>query len=118
MNERSFRISIVLVALAFSVYFAWVVVPPLIENPDIVAGFSAGFANPFSSGFSADTIACWFVLAAWILFEARTAQIKHGWACLLLGLVPGVAVGFAAYLLLRHRQLRSVTPRATTPISA
>jgi hypothetical protein len=105
VNERQFQIVIVAVAVAFTALFSVVVVPPLIDNPDIIGAFGAGFVNPYSSGYSADVIACWLILAAWVSFEARSKGVKHGWLCLALGVFPGVAVGFAAYLLIRSRQL-------------
>lgn len=104
MNERQFHAAIVAVAAAFTLLFAVVIVPPLLENPDIVGAFGAGFVNPYSSGYSADVIACWLILAAWVAFEAKSKGVKHGWLCLVAGVIPGVAVGFAAYLLVRSRQ--------------
>ena len=105
MSESSFRIAIVAVALAFVAVFCAVVVPPLIEKPDILGAFAAGFVNPYASGYSADVVACWLILAIWVAYEARTSSVKHGWICLVVGVVPGVAVGFAAYLLVRSKQL-------------
>jgi hypothetical protein len=105
MNERVFRISIIALALLFFVIFSAVVVPPLLEDPDIVAAFAAGFVNPYSSGYSADVLCCWAILAVWVWFEASQYSVRYGWVCLVLGIVPGVAVGFAAYLLLRQKQL-------------
>jgi hypothetical protein len=108
MTEQQFRVTIVLVALGFSAYFGVVVIPPLLDNPDLIGAFAAGFANPYSSGYSADVIACWLVLAAWVIFEANA--VKYGWLCLIVGVVPGVAVGFAAYLLLRSANQRPLSP--------
>ena len=105
MNERLFRGAIIAVALGFTALFSVVVVPPLIADPDILGAFAAGFVNPYSSGYSADVVACWLILAAWVVFEARSEGVKHGWVCLLVGVIPGVAVGFAAYLLVRSRQV-------------
>lgn len=102
MTENQFRIGISAVALAFTALFCVVVIPPLIADPDIVGAFGAGFVNPYASGYSSDVVACWVILAIWIVFESRS--IRHGWVCLVLGVVPGVAVGFAAYLLLRSNQ--------------
>ena len=107
MSERVFRRAIIAVALAFTLLFCVVVVPPLIDNPDILGAFGAGFVNPYASGYSADVVACWLILAIWIRFEARSKSLKHGWVCLVLGVVPGVAVGLSAYLLLRANQLGS-----------
>ena len=49
---------------------------------------------------------CWVILAIWVLFERQRYQVRGGWLALLLGVVPGVAVGFALYLLMRQRQLK------------
>ncbi len=105
MNERQFRVVIIAVAVGFTVLFSVVVVPPLIDNPDILGAFAAGFVNPYSSGYPADVVACWLILAAWVVFEGRSKDVKHGWVCLVIGVVPGVAVGVAAYLLIRARQI-------------
>lgn len=105
MNERQFRAFIIMVALGFTAIFSYIVVPPLIDNPDIVGAFAAGFENPYSFGYSADVIACWLILTAWVIFEAKSKHVKHGWMCVFLGVLPGVAVGFAAYLLLRSHQI-------------
>ena len=108
VNERQFHIAVILVGAAFAALFAVVVLPPLIEDPDIVGAFGAGFVNPYSSGYSADVIASWLILAAWVVFEANSKGVRHGWLCLLLGVIPGVAVGFAAYLVVRSRQLVTI----------
>jgi len=105
LTERQFHIAVIAVAACFTALFAFVVLPPLIDDPDIVGAFGAGFVNPYSSGYSADVIACWLILAAWVVFEAKSKGVRHGWLCLLIGIVPGVAVGFAAYLVVRSRQL-------------
>ena len=105
MSEKQFRIAIIAVALGFTCLFGVVVVPPLIADPDIVGAFGAGFVNPYASGYSSDVLACWLILAIWIAYEAKANSVRHGWLCLVLGVVPGVAVGFAAYLLLRGRTL-------------
>ena len=104
MNENAFRISIGAVALAFTALFCAVVIPALIEDPDIVGAFAAGFVNPYSSGFSADTIACWVILALWVAHEAKEVPLRYGLLSLTLGLFPGVAVGFAVYLILRSKR--------------
>ncbi len=107
MNEHSFKVIMILLAILFTVFFCAVVVPPLIENPDFVGAFAAGFVNPYASGYSTDVVVCWAVLAVWVWYEAANHSVRHGWVCLILGAVPGVAVGFALYLLLRQRQLHS-----------
>jgi hypothetical protein len=109
MNPRLFHTSVLTVALAFTGLFGVVVIPPLIEHPDVLGAFAAGFVNPYASGYSSDVIACWLILAIWVVFEARTQSVKHGWTCLALGIVPGVAVGLAAYLVIRSKQLGVTT---------
>lgn len=104
MDVRLFKIVVAVLGLAFAVAFIALCVPPLIENPDFVGAALAGFVNPFSSGYALDAIFCWLILAAWVMHEAKTQGIKHGWVCIVLGVVPGVATGFAAYLLLRMNQ--------------
>jgi Terpene cyclase DEP1 len=103
MSEQFFKATIIAAAAVFTALFVLWCVPPQIANPDIVGAFAAGFVNPYASGYAADTLACWVILAAWIAYEARSKGVRHGWVCALLGIVPGVAVGFAGYLLLRMR---------------
>lgn len=107
MTDALFRSLIIAVAIIFTVFFCVTVIPPLLENPDVVGAFMAGFVNPFAAGYSTDVILCWVLLAIWVVFERSNHSIKHGWGCLVLGIVPGVAVGFALYLLLRHRQFKT-----------
>ena len=103
MSKSVFITLVLSVAIVFIGIFCVVVIPPLLENPDIVGAFGAGFVNPFASGYSADVISCWVILSIWILYEFP--KVKYGWICILLGIVPGVAVGFAGYLWLRSTQL-------------
>ncbi len=76
MSTQSFRLSLLVLAAAFTVAFALVCIPPLVENPDIVAAFAGGFVNPYASGYALDIFFTWGILA----------------------------VGFADYLLLRLKQ--------------
>ncbi len=112
MSEPAFKLILLLAAAFFTAFFAWVVVPPLIEDPDVVAAFAAGFVNPYSSGYSTDVLVCWVILAAWVAYEAKAYSVRKGWVCLVLGVVPGVAVGFALYLLVRAKQVREVASDA------
>ncbi len=105
MSEGTFKSIVIAIALIFTGLFCVIVVPPLLADPDILGAFGAGFVNPFASGYSADVISCWFILAVWVWYEARAHSIKYGWVCLFLGVVPGVAVGFALYLVIRLNQL-------------
>ena len=65
---------------------------------------NAPLSPDYASGYSADTLACWVILSAWILYERRIHGVRNGLWFILLGVIPGVAVGFAGYLLLRARQ--------------
>jgi len=81
--------------------------PPFLENPDIIGAFLAGFVNPYSSGYALDTIVCGLILFTWVIYEATNQGIKHGWICLILSIIPGVAVGFGLYLVIRHNQIKA-----------
>ena len=107
MNEKAFKLSIIVSALIFLAVFVFHTAPAALEQGDMVAAFAAGFVNPFAAGYSTDVIMCWFILLFWVLYEARTKAIKHGWLCVILGAVPGVAVGFTLYLLVRNAQLQN-----------
>jgi hypothetical protein len=95
------------VGIGFATYFFITIAPLLIANPDVFAAFKAGYVNPYSSGFATDAIACWMVLAAWVIYEKFEKGIKHGWIALLIGLIPGVATAFALYLAMRMRQMQN-----------
>ena len=104
MSKTAFKTLVLLLGLGFAVAFGALCIPPLIDNPDLPGAFAAGFVNPYSSGYALDAICCWALLTVWVIYEARNHGIRHGWIAVLLGIVPGVATGFAVYLLLRLRQ--------------
>jgi hypothetical protein len=104
MSVAAFKAILVLLALAFAAAFSIIVVPPLLVSGDVTKALSGGFVNPFSSGYALDAIVTWWVLAAWIYFEAKSSGVRHGWVALLVGIVPGVSTGLAVYLLLRLNQ--------------
>lgn len=101
MKKNIFIISLILIALVFTVLFCILIIPPFLKNPDLLAAFGGGFVNPFSSGYSIDVLCCWVILLVWVIYESP--KVKHGWICLFIGLIPGVAVGLAVYLILRTR---------------
>lgn len=103
MSQAAFRGTLTILAVGFALAFTAVVVPPLLTSRDIIGGFAAGFVNPYASGYALDAITSWFVLATWVIYEARAMGVKHGWVALVLGVAPGVATGLAVYLLLRLR---------------
>lgn len=104
MTENAFKISITLLAIVFTIIFSVLIIPPFIQQPDIIGAFAAGFVNPYASGYSTDVCCCWAILLIWIIYESP--KVKLGWICLLIGIVSGVAVGFAVYLLMRTKQLK------------
>ena len=104
MSIAIFRFSLILLAAAFALAFVAICIPPFLENPDILGAFAGGFVNPYATGYALDAFFTWGVLAVWVVYEAKAKGFRHGWVALVLGLVPGVAVGFACYLLLRLKQ--------------
>lgn len=112
MNDNVFKLLLIFVAIIFSLIFCVVVMPPLIDNPDVLAALAAGFVNPYASGYSFDVILCWAALAIWVIYEAKVLSVRFGWACLLLGLFPGVAVGMSLYLILRMGQIHQTSKNA------
>ena len=111
MSQILFKSAVIVAAAVFLLIFGIVVLPPALASGDIFGAFAAGFVNPYASGYASDAIACWVILAAWVAYEAKTLNIRHGWICVVLGIIPGVAVGFAAYLLLRMKQLGNESAR-------
>ncbi len=108
MIDKLFKGALCSVAIVFTYYFSVLIVPQLIENPDIQGALSAGFVNPFASAYTIDASLCWVVLAILVLYDAKVLNVKYGWVCLLLGLIPGVAVGLPLYFVLRHKQVHQV----------
>lgn len=108
MTRPVYRALLGLLALVFAGAFCVIVLPAyLAERPGLYAAFAAGFVNPYAAGYALDAILCWCVLAVWVWHDARDHAIRHGWIALLLGIVPGVATGFAVYLLLRSWQMEA-----------
>ncbi len=104
MSLSMYRALLIALGAGFTLAFCIIVMPALIADGDILGGFAAGFVNPYSSGYSTDIFFTYAVLAVWVLYERSTLKIRHGWIALLVGVVPGVATGFALYLLIRLRQ--------------
>ena len=108
MTQKLSELILLAIAIAFTIFFALIVMPHVVENPNILEFFTLGFVNPISSGYSMDTILCWVVLLVLVIYDAANYRIKNGWLCVLLGAVPGVAVGFALYLITRNRQMQNL----------
>lgn len=102
-----YKVSLALLGLGFTAAFAVLVLPPLWTSGDVMGAFTGGFVNPYASGYALDAIFCWCVLAVWVIYEAKSLGVCHGWLALVLGVMPGVAAGFALYLLLRIHQLNA-----------
>ena len=103
MSQRLYLGLAAFLGAAFAVFFLLTCVPAVLETGDVLGAFAAGFVNPFAAGYSTDVLFCWAILARFIVYEARTRGVKHGWVALVLGVVPGVATGFATYLVVRER---------------
>ena len=104
MMTKLYRSLLIVIAVGFALAFTVICIPPLLQNPDLLGAAAAGFVNPYASGYALDAISSWCVLALWVIYESRTKNIRHGWVALALGVAPGVATGFAVYLLLRLKQ--------------
>ncbi len=107
MSKSVFLGLSLVLALIFAALFAFIVLPPMLASGDIFGALSAGFVNPYATGYSLDAIFCGLILIVWIVYERASLGIKQGWICILLTFVPGVAVGLGLYLFLRTRQLSS-----------
>lgn len=108
MSRSVYRALLGLLALTFAGAFSLLVLPAFFaEQPGLYAAFAAGFVNPYAAGYALDVILCWWVLAVWVWHDARDHGIRYGWIALLLGIVPGVATGFAVYLLMRSHQMEA-----------
>jgi hypothetical protein len=105
MSDKVFKLALWALALVFTAVLIKVVGPPLAADGwNVVWAFGQGFVNPYSSGYAYDIFFSYAVLAVWVIHEAMAKGVKHGWIALVLGVIPGVAVGLAAYLLIRARQ--------------
>ena len=105
MSTSVFERLVLTIGILFALAFAIIVVPPLWASGDILGAFAAGFVNPYASGYSLDVILCALILFVWIIYERQARGIRHGWIAIPLSFLPGVATGFAVYLVLRSRQL-------------
>ena len=105
MSRTFFEGATLALGLLFALCFAIIVVPPLLVSGDVIGAFAAGFVNPYSSGYSLDVFVCAAILFCWIFYERSTLGIRHGWIVVPISFMPGVATGFAVYLVMRSRQL-------------
>ncbi|MCW2751118.1 MAG: hypothetical protein JWR83_2228 [Aeromicrobium sp.] len=112
MTDRMFRATLVALAAVFGVLFAVIIPPALVRDGfDFWGGARETFVNRYAAGVSVDVLMTYAVLAVWVIYEARTKQVRRGWIALALGLVTGVTVGLAAYLLIRARQIEVMPAR-------
>ena len=102
-HARVLATIIVGIAAAFSAFFFAGVLPALVPVVDLAkVALLDGLVNPTAMGYTADTIATALVLMAWIAYERVARGVRRGWIAAVLCLVPGVAVGLTAYLLIRR----------------
>lgn len=104
--QRKLLMGISACAAVFLAVFFLVAVPATFADGDILGAFAGGFVNPYATAYSVDVLMCWSILACWVVYEATVHRVRHGWLALLLGVVPGVAFGFALYLFIRMTQGR------------
>ena len=104
MAKSTFEFCVLMLGTLFTACFCIIVVPPLLASGDVIGAFAAGFVNPYSTGYSIDVIICALILIVWVIYERRQFGIRHGWVAIALSFVPGVAVAFAVYLVIRSRQ--------------
>ncbi|MDZ4298312.1 MAG: DUF2834 domain-containing protein [Moraxellaceae bacterium] len=107
-----YKVSLALLGAGFALAFGFLVLPAMWASGDVIGAFAGGFVNPYATGYALDAIFCWLVLAVWVVYEAKTLNLRHGWVALVLGVIPGVATGFALYLLLRMGQLKETKSRS------
>lgn len=103
MNPSVFIGLVAALGLVFAAVFALIVLPPALASGDIIGAFAAGFVNPYATGYSLDTILCGFILIVWVIHERKTLGVPYGWVAIPLCIIPGVAVAFAYYLIVRTR---------------
>lgn len=107
MNERTFRAALLALAAVGTIAFAVIIAPALAaDHWDVWGAALKTFVNPYAAGVSTDVLLAYAVLAVWVFYEAVAKGVRRGWVALLLGLLPGLTTGFAAYLLIRMRQLQ------------
>ena len=115
MPLKLFYFLLAIIGFGFTSIFCYLVIPAFFEHPDLEKAVLGGFVNPFASTYAWDAICCWFVLATWVMHERST--VKYGWLALLLGILPGVALGFASYLILRTFQQKKIGGDTVKPIT-
>jgi len=106
MTERSYRAGLIGLAAVFTALFFATVVPALAgDSWDFWGAAKDTFANPYAAGVSIDVLLAYVVLALWVIYEALAKQVTRGWIALVIGLVTGLTVALAVYLLIRMRQV-------------
>jgi hypothetical protein len=112
MPSTRFDWIVIALASAFVVALAILLVPTFVaDNLDLVHAFDQALINPYATGFATDLLFTYLILFAWVVYEANYRDVRHGWVALVLGLLVGVSVGLATYLLIRHREIGPQTWR-------
>lgn len=108
MSPRQFRAGLVVLAVAYTFLFIAIIPPALIDRGFDFWGMALDtFDTPSAAAVSSDVLLSYAVLALWVAYEAVTRKVRRGWVALLLGLVTGMTVALAAYLLIRTRSVTS-----------
>ena len=88
MNKRTFRVSLMMLALGFSAYFFGSVVPGS-SYGRLLAGSAAGWLREcHRERILNGTLFSGAVLLVWIAYE-RALGVRRGWVAALLCLCPG-----------------------------
>jgi hypothetical protein len=111
MSRTLFERLVAFFGVLFLVAFVLIVLPEVYQTKDVIGAFAAGFVNPFSTGYALDAILCAAILITWVIYERSALHVRHGWIVIPLCFAPGVATAFAVYLLIRSRQLGSMSAR-------
>lgn len=112
MPQTRFDWILIALGAAFVLTLGIVALPTFLEDGlSLVSALEGSFANPYASGVAIDILFTYAVLAAWVIYEYQYRDVQHGWVALVLGLIIGVAVGLALYLLIRHKEIGPQTWR-------
>ena len=113
MPSTRFDRIVIGLAAAFVVALAVFVVPTFVDDHlDLAHAFDQALLNPYDTGFAMDLLFTYLILVTWVVYEAIYRDVRYGWIAVALGLLVGVSVGFAAYLVIRHREKPLAAPDA------
>jgi hypothetical protein len=76
------------------------------EAPSFLAFFREGYVSPATTSMTNDLGVVFVAFCAWVIGEARSAGMKHGWVYIPLAGFVALAVAFPLFLFQRSRALR------------